>query len=60
LRAAIAFIYEALNRDYSLSINIYNFDPNNVWVVDGWASNNGDVSGGAFTNAVMPALTSQS
>jgi hypothetical protein len=42
-----------------LAVNVYNFDPVNQWVVDDWASNNGDTSGGPFTTAVLAALNSQ-
>ncbi|KAF7333798.1 Threonine--tRNA ligase [Mycena venus] len=54
--ASIAFIIEQLDRDYSLSVNVYNFDPKNHWVVDDWASNNGAISGGPFTNAALVPL----
>jgi hypothetical protein len=43
-----------------LAVNVYNFDPVNQWVVDDWASNNGETSGGPFTTAELGVLNSQS
>ncbi|KAJ7605936.1 hypothetical protein B0H17DRAFT_1221870, partial [Mycena rosella] len=56
---SVGFIIEELDRDYSLSVNIYNFDPVNQWVVDDWASNNGEPSGGPFAAAALPVLSNK-
>ncbi|TFK61637.1 hypothetical protein BDN72DRAFT_435029 [Pluteus cervinus] len=62
LYIAVLFLLDKIFRQYFLTINVFNFDPDHVWKSVNWHSDNADISSGewrtAHIRAFAPAGTS--